>query len=194
MATQTKKKLKLQTVKVHGYWHTVSDTEWLKGKRPYYVKGYKYKRKSSKGITHKKHLDVTLRPGKEIRYTPKGYVLEKHYRYFEDNPEAKEEPALRVVYTYKIEALVEYQGRYLMSFSMDKNLKGQMAVEYYHTYFEPTIEQATADFKAKVPVFNAYGHIVEYLSIDLYQVTGEGPLPDRQWKLLRSFDNPEDVK
>jgi hypothetical protein len=185
-------KPKLQTVKVPGYWHTVSDAEWLKGKRPYYVKAYTYKRKSTKGIKRQpKPVDERAELGYE---SLKGYVLEKHYRYFEDNPDAKEEPPIRVVYTYKFEAIVEYQGKYLMSFTMDKDLRQQKAIEYYHSHFEPRIKEATIDAKEQILALQATNYVIDFISIGLYKVTGEGPITQRDWKLLRLFDNPEDVK
>ena len=190
--TNRKPKPKLQTIHVKRYLHNVSDAEWLKGKRPYYVKGYTYKRKSTKGIKRKpKPIDERAELGYE---SLKGYVLEKHYRYFEDYPDAKEEPPLRVVYTYKFEAIVEYQGKYLMSFTMDKDLRQQKAIEYYHSHFEPTIKEATIDAKEQILALQATNYVIDFISIDLYKVTGEGPITQRYWKLLRSFDKPEDVK
>ena len=179
-----KTKPKIITVKVPGHWvYKVA-----KGKAPvtYYVKSYKYKRKSQVGQKHKKHLTIRVYPGKKIPPTPRGYVLDQHY----DITEADE----RVVYTYKIEALVDYQGRYLMAFSMDKDLRGQRALEYYHTKFEPTIKGATVDFHGQIALLKAYGHVVRFLSIDLYRVSGVGKLQEKNWKLIKSFDEPEDVK
>lgn len=183
-ASRPKAKPKTITVKVPGHW--VFKTP--KGKAPvtYYVKPYKYKRKSQAGKKHKKHLPIRVYPGKRIPPTPKGYVLDKRY----DLIEADE----RVVYTYKIEALVDYQGRYLMAFSMEKDLQGQRALEYYHTKFEPTIERATVDFQGQIALLRAYGHVVRFLAIDLYRVSGVGKLQEKRWKLLKSFDEPEEVK
>jgi hypothetical protein len=97
-------------------------------------------------------------------------------------------------YTYKIEALVEYQGRYLASFSMDKDLVGQKSLEYYHTKFEPTIDKATVNFHGEMAILRAYGHVITFISIDLYQVSGVGTLKEMHWKLLKSYNDPEDVK
>jgi hypothetical protein len=176
-----KKKRKLLKIKVPGHW-VIPD---VPGKRAYYVKPYKYTRKSSKGKKHKKHLSVRVYPGKRIPTPPKGYVLDKHYEISEREG--------RVVYTYKIEALVEYQGRYLVEFSMDKQLRGQRAIEYYHSHFEPTISAATADFHEQMLYLSALGHIVEFISIDLYRVAGEGPITQQNWKLLKSYDDIRDV-
>ena len=178
-------KRKLQTIHVTGHWVFPSDERILQGRKAYYVGPYTYKRKVFKG-KRKKRLSIRVYPGKKIPPTPKGYVLEKHYDI--------EEPEERVVYTYKIEALVEYQGRYLMAFSLDKDLKGQKAIEFYHTKFEPTIERATVDFHEQMKLLNAYGHIVRFLSIDLYQVSGVGELKEKHWKFLKSFNEPDDVK
>jgi hypothetical protein len=176
-----KKPKKLVTIRVPGHW-VIPDTP---GKRAYYVKPYKYVRKSGKGKKHKKHISIRVYPGKRIPTPPKGYVLDKHYDISEREG--------RVVYTYKLEALVEYQGRYLTAFAMDKDLRGQMALEYYHSKFEPTIEMAKRDFKEKIKEFDAFGHVVRYLSVDLYRVSGEGPLRVQHWKLLKSFNSPDEV-
>jgi len=184
-----KAKPKTITVKVPGHW--VFKTP--KGKAPvtYYVKPYKYNRKSQVGQKHKKHLTIRVYPGKKIPPTPKGYVLEKRY----DLIEADE----RVVYTYKMEVLVEYQGKYIMWFNenkgkMDQAAQGERALEFYHSKFEPTIEAATVDFKGQVALLKAYGHIMRWMAIDLYRVSGVGKLTEKNWKLIKSFDEPEDVK
>ena len=176
-----KKSKKLVTIRVRGHW-VIPDTP---GKRAYYVKPYKYTRKPTKGKKHKKHLPIRVYPGKKTPPLPKGYVLDKHYDVSEREG--------RVVYTYKLEALVEYQGRYLTAFSMDKDLRGQLALEYYHSKFEPTIALARRDFLEKITEFQAFGHIVKYLSVDLYRVSGEGPLKILDWKLLESYDSPDEV-
>jgi hypothetical protein len=80
-----------------------------------------------------------------------------------------------------------------MSFTMDKDLKGQKALEYYHSKFEPTIEAATLDFHNQMAILNAYGHIITILSIDLYRVAGEGPVTTRNWHLIKSYDNLEAI-
>jgi hypothetical protein len=173
-----------KTVKVSGHWVFIKAKP---GKAPvtYYVKPYKYERKPAKKV-RKKHLPIRVYPGKKIPPTPPGYVLDKHY----DITEADE----RVVYTYKIEVLVEYQGRYLTSFSMDKDLAGQKAIEFYHTKFEPTIVKATVDFHEQMKLLRAYGHLIQFMSIDLYRVTGVGTLKEKHWRLIRSYNEPEDVK
>jgi hypothetical protein len=98
-----------QLIKVSGYWVI----RVPKGKAPitYYVEPYSYKRKSTKGIKHKKHLPIRAYPKKKFPPVPKGYVLDKHY---DIEPPMFDPEEDRFRYTYKIEALVEYQGRYLM--------------------------------------------------------------------------------
>jgi hypothetical protein len=73
-------------------------------------------------------------------------------------------------------------------------LKGQKAIEYYHTKFEPTIEKATVNFHGEMAILRAYGHVIQFLSIDLYRVSGVGTLREKHWKLLKSYNEPEDVK
>jgi hypothetical protein len=195
-----KKKRKLLTIKVPGHW-VIPD---VPGKRAYYVPPYEYTRESTKGKKREPTKGKKREPtkgkkreptkgkkreptkGKKREPTPpEGYVLDKHYEIIEREG--------RVVYTYKIEALVEYQGRYLMEFSMDKALRGQRAIEYYHTHFEPTIEAATADLHEQMLYLQALGHIVKFLSIDLYRVAGEGPITQQNWTLLKSYDDIGDV-
>jgi hypothetical protein len=192
-----KKKRKLLRIKVPGHW-VIPDTP---GKRAYYVPPYEYTRESTKGKKRiptkgKKRIPTPRKPTKgkkriptkgkkRIPTPPEGYVLDKHYESVEREG--------RVVYTYKIEALVEYQGRYLMEFSMDRALRGQRAIEYYHTHFEPTIEAATADLHEQMLYLQALGHIVKFLSIDLYRVAGEGPITQQNWTLLKSYDDIGDV-
>ena len=180
------KKRKLQTIKVPGHWVFPSDKAIAKGRKAYYVKPYAYKRESQVGAKHKKHLPIRVYPGKRLPPTPRGYVLDQVWR-----ESAADE---RVVYTYKIEALVQYTGRYVTTFNLDKDVQGQIVAEYYHTRFEPTIAKATADFHEQMALLNAYGHVVEFLAIDLYRVTGEGRLTEKNWKLVRPYDKPEEVK
>jgi hypothetical protein len=164
---------KFVTIKVPGHW-VIPDTP---GRRAYYVKPYKYRRKSNKGIKRKKKIAP--------HGPPKGYALAERIEV--------SEPEGQVRYVYKIEALVEYQGKYLVSFSMDRDLRGQKAIEYYHTHFEPSIEAATIDFHEQMNVIAGYEHIITYLAIDLYRVAGEGKITERNWKLLKSFDDPSEV-
>ena len=105
-----------------------------------------------------------------------------------------EEPEDRVAYTYKIELLVHGNYHYRMHFAPGERMpESALAVQYWHSRFEPTIERATIDFLGRVPEIRAYGE-VHFLSIDLYRVSGGGPLQERNWKFLKSFDEPEDVK
>jgi hypothetical protein len=176
-----------QTVRVQGHWvYPLGFNRDGSPKKGYYVKPYKYQRKSTKGKPHKKHLTLRDYPGRRHPPVPKGYVLD----YTIDTTEAEE----RVTYTFKIEALVEYQGRYVTRFSLDKDLKGEKSIEYYHTKFEPTIEAAKVDFHGQIAILKAYGHLISWMSIDLYRVSGIGALTDKQWKLIRSYDEPEAVK
>jgi hypothetical protein len=180
----SKRKRKLIKIHVNGYWRVAP-----KG-YTYYVKPYNYKRRSQKGTKHRKHVVIRLYPGKKIPPVMPGYVLERHYDI--------SEPEERITYTYKIEALVEYTGRYVSGYHtdnpLDPALKGQRVIEYYHTKFEPTIKQATVDFHELIPLLEAYGHLIEFFAIDLYRVSGVGTLKEKNWKLLKSFDSPNEVK
>jgi hypothetical protein len=179
--TPSRQKTTSKTIKVHGHWR-VTGTGIT-----YYVRPYKYTRKVlTETERKKKPVVITDYPGRKLPPVPPGYRFVKRY--------VISEPEGRVVYTYKIEILIEYSGRYLTTFSMDKDLRNQVAIEYYHTHFEPTIERATVDFHELIPLLNAYGHIRTYLAIDLYRVAGEGELKEKHWKLIRSYDKPEEVK
>jgi hypothetical protein len=115
------------------------------------------------------------------------------------------EPEERVVYTYKVVILVKSDYKYRMFFV--ENADGTtsrtgkprdvpadaMSLQYWHSKFEPTIKGATIDFLGKVPEIRAYGD-VQFISIELYRVSGVGKLTDKNWKLIASFDEPEDVK
>ena len=104
------------------------------------------------------------------------------------------EPEERVTYTYKIEILVHSDYKYNMQFAPRESMpKSAVTLQYWHSKFEATIKKATVDFLEKVPEIRAYGD-VQFIAIDLYRVSGEGPLTKKNWKLLRSFDEPEDVR
>lgn len=116
------------------------------------------------------------------------------------------EPEERVTYTYKVVILVRADYKYRMFFTTDESTgevlnapvpqdvrKGEIVMQYWHSKFEATIKKATVDFLERVPEIRAYGD-VQFITIDLYRVSGEGPLTKKNWKLLRSFDEPEDVQ
>jgi hypothetical protein len=103
------------------------------------------------------------------------------------------EPEERVTYTYKVEILVRADYKYHMQFAPRESMpKSSVALQYWHSKFEPTIKKATVDFLGKVPEIRAYGD-VQFISIDLYRVSGVGKMKDKHWKLIASFDEPEDV-
>jgi hypothetical protein len=111
----------------------------------------------------------------------------------------------RISYTYKVEILVRSDYKYRMFFTENPDgttsragvPKGvpedSMSLQYWHSRFEPTIKKASVDFLSRVPEIRAYGD-VRFMSIELYRVSGEGPLRVKKWKLLASFDEPEDIK
>ena len=177
---KTKAKSRKRKTEVAGYW-VFRKPE--KGKAPvsYYVKPYKRKKvtaKRRKILAKARHVEAEvknpLRPG-WVRYE---FV----------------EPEERVTYTYKVEILVHSDYKYNMQFAPGESMpKSSLSIQYWHSKFEPTIKKATVDFLEKVPEIRAYGD-VQFLSIDLYRVSGVGQLSQKNWKLLRSFDEPEDVK
>jgi hypothetical protein len=65
-------------------------------------------------------------------------------------------------------------------------------LQYYHTDFMNTPEQAYQDFAGKVKLMRAYGDI-QFLDIQLMRVYGSGPLPEKHFRLVREFNEPEDV-
>jgi hypothetical protein len=65
-------------------------------------------------------------------------------------------------------------------------------LQIYHTHYFTTPEGAYNDFHEKVPVMRYYGDIY-FLEIDLLRVSGDGPLAEKHYKLIKSFDTPEDV-
>ena len=186
----SKAKKPKSSIKVVGHWVFPSDTRAADGAKAYYVKPYK--RKPPKLISKRKK--VILRKAKHIeesiprylRPPPKGYVLAHHYE--------NVEPEERVAYTYKVEILVSSDYKYNMTFAPSESVPRNVKVlQYWHSKFEPSIKTATVDFLEKVPEIRAYGQ-VDFISIDLYRVSGEGQLRFKRWQLLRSFDEPEDVK
>jgi hypothetical protein len=151
-------------IRVKGYW-VFPEKE---GRKAYYVKPYKRKKPSFR------------------RKVPKGYKLVKHYDIY-----AQEE---RIAYTYKAELLAwarTTSGGY--SFAKGETVAKDIRVlQYWHSKFETTIKKATVDFLEKVKEIEAFGE-VEWLAIDLYRVSGVGSLTEKHWKLLKSYDEPEDI-
>ena len=178
---KTKKPQPTRKTKVKGYWVFRKP---VKGKAPvsYYVEPYKRKKAKRRKIPDKaKHVEEQsksppLKPG-WVRYE-------------------SEEPEERVTYTYKIQILVRGDYKYRMEFApsdMTTREKHQaIEIQYWHSKFEPTIKKATVDFLEKVPEIRAYGD-VQFLAIDLYRVSGAGPLSKKDWKLIRQYDEPDDV-
>jgi hypothetical protein len=178
--TKATKPTKRKT-EVSGYW---VHKKPIKGKAPvsYYVEPYKRKKvsvKRRKILAKARHIEAqakapALRPG--------------WHRY--EFVEAEE----RVTYTYKVEILVHSDYKYNMQFAPRESMpKSAVTLQYWHSKFEPTIKKATVDFLEKVPEIRAYGD-VQFISIDLYRVSGVGKLKNKDWKLIKSFDEPEDVK
>jgi hypothetical protein len=158
------RKRKTPRKRIAGYWVFPK----AEGSKAYYVKPYLRKKQSY------------------VRKAPKGYKLVKHYDIY-----AEEE---RIVYTYKAEVLAwakTTSGGY--SFAKGETVsKDTRVLQYWHSHFEPTIEKATVDFKAKAKEIEAYGE-VQWLAIDLYRVSGIGKLTEKHWKLLQSFDDPDEI-
>jgi hypothetical protein len=184
--TKSHKTPSKQTIKVPGHWvYPLGFRKDGAPKKGYYVRPYKYERKSTKGKKRAQKPQPKLLERVKVIGGVR-YVLDEHFEF--------SEPEERVVYTYKIEALVEYSGRYTMAFSLDKDLAGQKAIEFYHTKFEATPDAAKEDLREQIALLKAYGHVIDFMSVDLYRVSGEGPLRVKHWKLLKSYDSPEKVK
>lgn len=182
--TKPKKPKTTQTIKVPAHWVFPKP---VKGREPkaYYVKAYKYERKNKPKASSAPKKKKTLGP-KPIRY-----VNGKRYKLKERIHSVGSEE--RVVYTYKIEALVEYQRKYVTDYSLDRSAVGQNVIEYYHTKFRPTIKESTRLFHQEIAILRSYGHIITFLAIDLYRVWGYGPLSEQHWRLLKSFKDRKSV-
>jgi hypothetical protein len=181
--------------KVAGYWvHRKAVDKWH-APVSYYVEPYK--RKKTKPISKRRR--AILKKARHVEAEVKNPLLPGWVRYdtLAENPNAEEEPKdLRIRYTYKVEILVKADYKYAMHFAPKSSMPlndDTVALQYWHSKFEPSIKAATLDFLQRVPEIRAYGD-VQFISIDLYQVSGFGPLTKKYWKLLRSFDEPEDVQ
>ena len=182
---KTKKTTKTTPAKrkiaVAGYWVFRKP---VKGKAPvsYYVEPSKRKKVSKKRL-------AILKKARHVESASKAPVLRPGWKRYQFS-----EPEERVTYTYKVEILVRSDYKYNMQFAPSESVpKSAMSLQYWHSHFEPTIKAATVDFLEKVPEIRAYGD-VQFISIDLYRVSGVGKLSQKTWKLLKSFDEPEDVK
>lgn len=182
--TKKTQQTKLKTLVV-GYWVFRKP---VKGKAPvsYYVEPYKRKTVSKKRA-------AILKKARHVEAEAKAPILKPGWRRVSDATEAEE----RVTYTYKVAILVMANYKYMMEFlprqMSASEKKDAVALQYWHSKFEPTIKKATVDFLEKVPEIRAYGK-VQFLAIDLYRVSGVGKLANKDWKLIKSFDEPEDVK
>jgi hypothetical protein len=188
------KRIHKKKLQVSGYWgHNQYGVS-------YFVKPYKRTKVTAKRrqiLAAARHIEAEAKP------------LILGWQESERGPEWKKYRAIendeRTTYTYKIQILVHADYKYRMFFTLDKNGEEKLAdvplgvskdapiMQYWHSKFEPTIKKATVDFLEKVPEIKAYG-VVQWLAIDLYRVSGVGPLKKKNWKLLKSFDEPEDVK
>ena len=188
---KTKKSTKkhISKKRVRGYWVYTAKG----GAEARYVKGYLRKRpkKRKKRLVIRQRLG---RPTKDIPPAPPGYVFERKIDYFAEHPEAEEVEAERVVYTYKLCCLVELSYKYTVSFKRfdDVPEKHYRTIQYYHTQFMNTVKEATLDLHEKVVVMRAFGD-VQFVSVDLYRVSGQGMLRERNWELLESYIDPSEV-
>jgi hypothetical protein len=102
----------------------------------------------------------------------------------------------RVAYTYKMVAIVLFDYQYAMSFDPNKTeIQARVDarhLQYYHTQFLPTVSAATENLRHKLPVMYQLGEI-EFIQCDLYEVSGDGPLDEKTWTLVASYDTPDDV-
>lgn len=62
----------------------------------------------------------------------------------------------------------------------------------FHTPFAPTEEAAFEYFQERIAIMRAYGDI-QFIEISLLKVSGSGPMKEKKWTLLESYDEPEDV-
>lgn len=175
--------------RVRGYWVFSAKG----GQEARYVKGYLRKRPKKR----KKHLVIRVRshrPEKSLPKAPKGYVLVRRYDYFAEHPGAEEVPEEKERFTFKLCCLVELSYKYTVSFIRheDGPEKHYRTIQYYHTQFMPTIQEAVTDLHEKVVVMRALGD-VHFISVDLYAVSGQGMLRERNWELIESYVTPEEV-
>jgi hypothetical protein len=184
-----KPRKKVPKKRVHGYWVFSA----VGGHEARYVKVYLRKRPKKR----KKRLVIRVRPHrpeKTIPQAPKGYVLVRRYDYFAEHPDADEVPEEKERFTFKLCCLVELSYKYTVSFARhDEGAERHYrTIQYYHTQFMPSIQEATTDLHEKVVVMRALGD-VHFISVDLYAVSGQGLLRERRWDLIASYVTPEEV-
>jgi len=137
----------------------------------------------------KKH---SAKPPKRIkrRAPPKGYKLARSERFVE--------PYERVGFTFRVEALAQLTTKYEgvsfdpAVFERRKPREEETALQVFHTPFAATQEQAFEYFTERVAIMRAYGDIT-FIEISLWKVSGSGPMKEKKWNLLETYDEPEDV-
>lgn len=187
--------------KISGYWRKAPSGEeyfvrsYKRKKTPPWNKGKKFVRAEvvqPKKVLYREPKPITVKPLKPRKGKKPGKIV--GYRWKERIMSV--EPADRVAYTIRIVALVDFNYQYTMSFTpADFDGKpGPTAkhLQYYHTDFTNTPEDAYVDFREKVPVMRAYGDI-QFIDIQLMRVSGDGPITERHYKVMQEFAEPEDV-
>lgn len=137
----------------------------------------------------KKH---PAKPPKRIkrRAPPKGYKLGRSERFVE--------PYERVGFTFRVEALAQLTTKYEgvsfdpAVFERRKPREEETTLQVFHTPFVATQEQAFEYFTERVAIMRAYGDIT-FIEISLWKVSGSGPMKEKKWDLLETYDEPEDV-
>lgn len=93
-------------------------------------------------------------------------------------------------------AVVLFDYTYTMDFDPNKTViqarEDARHLQYYHTHFMPTVSAATKDLAYKTPIMYQLGEI-QFIQCDLYEVSGDGPLSEKNWTLIASYERPEDV-
>ena len=185
MTRSQKHKPKKPKQRVSGYWQVRPTGESI------YVKGYTRKKVKPWNKGKRFVKAEVVEPRVKVHEPPATIA---GYRFVERIESV--EPVERIAYTIRIVALVDFNYQYPMSFR-PSDFDGKPAanakhLQYYHTSFFTTPEGAFTDFREKVPVMRAYGDI-NFLDIELLRVSGDGPLPEKHFKVIAEYAEPEDV-
>jgi hypothetical protein len=77
-------------------------------------------------------------------------------------------------------------------FDKRKPNQDETTLQVFHTPFAATEAEAFEYFKERVAIMRAYGGIT-FIEISLWKVSGEGPMKEKKWDLIETFDEPEDA-
>lgn len=113
------------------------------------------------------------------------------------NVQSEPEYVSTMAWAIRILALVDFNYQYPMSFrpaDFDdlKPRSDSKHLQYYMTHFWKTKREACQDFHSKAHAMEFYGTI-DFLEIELVQVSGEGPMVEKTWVVIESYDAPKDV-